>query len=680
MLNKIYSLKISFILVLAALFSLNSYSQEIACPSTLQWHEHKIQNDPEYKNHIEEWQSKVDEVLLQKNPDCANGPIIIPLAIHFNSGENFPTSDSEKECAIDMCLELINQLNLDFAGEDPDAASFNDTFEDCFDSVLGESCLQFCLATQNHPEGFGLQEGDFAVTFGQADFFYETDPFLGLPSGTPVNPEWAGYINIYVNETDDIGLLGISNGIPGQFNGDGVMVNTCQFGPENFTCAGFENSASCGAASGFVQGETLTHELGHFLGLFHIWGDELSCSFLPSDTECSGSDQINDTPNMSCSYTGYNACNINSCDDLPATCGSPDMIMNFMCYADDECQYMFTSDQVDVMYATAIFQGFNEGLPIACGDPTCPAEIISQYQEEDIACASLGFYELPTTYPNLEMDDPFGATYFWSTLNYIESGGFQLPGNTYEIIKPSGCDPEEIEIFLNISCVIDSSLFLEGGSIVLTVYPDPETIDVENLVLFTDNACDGPSWEINDACSEFVTTVTQIDGPEFPTSPGLGQVTYEIALTYPEQCCEGTGECIKQVMVDYLCPLFPGCTNPEACNYDSNATVDNESCLFGDDCLNTGILDINAFEIKAIPNPVEDQMYFKIKSNTNFELLSIKIFDITGKILDEIFINNQSNPDTHIIPYSLKNYPTGLYFYELISDQKTISTNRITKF
>jgi hypothetical protein len=77
-------------------------------------------------------------------------------------------------------------------------------------------------------------------------------------------------------------------------------------------------------------GRTLTHEVGHWLGLRHIWGDG----------DCLVDDFCEDTP--SSDAPNY------SCDEH-LSCGSRDMIENYMDYTHDECMNMFTQDQKERM-------------------------------------------------------------------------------------------------------------------------------------------------------------------------------------------------------------------------------------------------------------------------------------------------------------------------------------------
>ncbi len=95
--------------------------------------------------------------------DCDN-VLMIPVAAHFqNTG--IPLA-----CAIDMALSQVEAMNADFAGTNADIGEWIDQQPGLWPNISnGESCIQFCLATMNHPPGFGLAEGDYAVTLDQTN-------------------------------------------------------------------------------------------------------------------------------------------------------------------------------------------------------------------------------------------------------------------------------------------------------------------------------------------------------------------------------------------------------------------------------------------------------------------------------------------------------------------------------
>jgi hypothetical protein len=86
------------------------------------------------------------------------------------------------------------------------------------------------------------------------------------------------------------------------------------------------------ATAPFNLGRTATHEVGHFLNLRHIWADT---------NDCSGSDQVADTPNSQLPNYGTPTFPTVSCNNGP----NGDMFMNYMDYVDDAAMFMFTMGQ-----------------------------------------------------------------------------------------------------------------------------------------------------------------------------------------------------------------------------------------------------------------------------------------------------------------------------------------------
>lgn len=88
----------------------------------------------------------------------------------------------------------------------------------------------------------------------------------------------------------------------------------------------------------------LTHEVGHYLNLYHIWGGNNVPGFyyLPvaSSGNCAYDDEVSDTPNT----IGWQTCNING-----ASCGDLDNVQNYMDYS--YCSTMFTEGQKQRIHA-----------------------------------------------------------------------------------------------------------------------------------------------------------------------------------------------------------------------------------------------------------------------------------------------------------------------------------------
>lgn len=199
-----------------------------------------------------------------------------------------------------------------------------------------EACVNEALASF----GGGMDEMKFADTGG--------------------SPAWdtKRYCNIWVcdlnGDNPTLGLLlgfayppvGAPNWPAGQ-NGtdetDGLAIHYQAFG------AGSSNTAPLAPFSD--DGRTVVHEMGHYLGLRHIWGDDA----------CGIDDGIADTPDSDAASDATSGCNWtqNNCTG-DGTPDKPDMIENYMDYSSDECQNLFSRGQVDIM--RAMLEGPRGGL------------------------------------------------------------------------------------------------------------------------------------------------------------------------------------------------------------------------------------------------------------------------------------------------------------------------------
>ncbi|MGK0389873.1 MAG: hypothetical protein ACI94Y_002618 [Maribacter sp.] len=166
---------------------------------------------------------------------------------------------------------------------------------------------------------------------------------------TQWNPEL--YLNIWVAPLS-VGLLGFGqfpeasslDGVNsnGTASTDGVVILYKSVGSTDNP-----NALATGGYANYNKGRTLTHELGHWLGLRHTWGDG----------GCSTDDYCSDTP-----PTGYANYNCNSA----SSCGHNDMIENYMDYTYDACMSVFTLDQKTRM--TTVMLNSPRRLPLMTSD------------------------------------------------------------------------------------------------------------------------------------------------------------------------------------------------------------------------------------------------------------------------------------------------------------------------
>ena len=242
----------------------------------------------------------------------------IPIAVHFPSANNL--SESEKQCLRNLAQTQVNILNADFNATNADLATWNNTTSAYFPGVnYGAMDVVFEIAQGNHPASTGLANGQLAVTFGQT--------FGGGPDGD-WDPDWAGYINFVVKNLSG-SLLGYAYLASSPADGAAVFIDREAFG----------SGAGCGAyvpTAPFNLGRTLTHELGHYLNLEHIWGDATCGNDFVADTP------LHNTSNGGCPPITH----LSTCTGTPR-----ELTMNYMDYTYDSCMYMLTQGQANRMQA-----------------------------------------------------------------------------------------------------------------------------------------------------------------------------------------------------------------------------------------------------------------------------------------------------------------------------------------
>jgi Pregnancy-associated plasma protein-A len=209
-------------------------------------------------------------------------------------------------------------LNADFRATNPDTAKVPAPWQ----GLVADTMVEFQLATTD-PQG-AATDGIVRVETDREQFGAGDGVKRAGKGGSAAWPTDA-YLNIWVC-TLGAGLLGYAQFPGGPKATDGVVILNTAFGTEGT------------AAAPFDKGRTLTHEVGHWLNLRHIWGDTL---------DCSGGDRVPDTPNCRGPNFGKPKFPVLSCGNGPYG----GMFMNYMDYVDDAAMFMFTAGQVSRMNA-----------------------------------------------------------------------------------------------------------------------------------------------------------------------------------------------------------------------------------------------------------------------------------------------------------------------------------------
>ncbi len=330
------------LLFLLLIFQL-SFAQQRTCGAEQQME--TIMNNPVQRQAYLEQQNKF-EIELQKLESSStarttNAVIKIPVAVHYPTATT--VTEATKTCLRNLAQKQVNILNADYNGTNTDISNWNSVKDNYPETTTGNLNVLFVIATENHPAGTGLNNGNLAVTF--ATDFLDAGP-IGCSSCNR-DTTWSGYMNLVVTNIGG-GVLGFSP-VGGSPNlGMTVVIDNNAFGASlggsTPNCTGFVPAAP------YNKGRTLTHELGHFFNLNH--------TFAGCDAEnCATSgDRVCDTPT-----TDKARYDCNSADNPPnpntpgnpavTTCGYLQLTMNYMDYVQDSCMYMFTAGQASRMQA-----------------------------------------------------------------------------------------------------------------------------------------------------------------------------------------------------------------------------------------------------------------------------------------------------------------------------------------
>ncbi|HPW97437.1 MAG TPA: M43 family zinc metalloprotease [Flavobacterium sp.] len=278
-----------------------------------------IQNNPEFKIHHEETMDFI------RNPNNTNAALnrstsvvyTIPVVVHVlykNAAQNVSEA---------QILSQIGILNADYRKTNTD---FNSVVPTAFRPLGADFELAFCMATQK-PDGTatnGIERKSVASSFVFENQYYTS---AGLPVWDPTK-----YLNIWVGRFTDNTLLGFAY-LPS-------IVGT-SYANRDGLCIGDKFFGNTGTAQApYNKGRTATHEIGHYFGLDHPWGDG----------NCDADDGVADTP---ATYDAYYDCvsfpnNTYMCS--PSTNGA--MFMNYMDYVPDACMAFFTAGQKAIAQAT----------------------------------------------------------------------------------------------------------------------------------------------------------------------------------------------------------------------------------------------------------------------------------------------------------------------------------------
>lgn len=296
--------------------------------------------------------------MLQKDEQFANGkkatvvyniPVIFHV-LHSGVAVNANSATTGRNLSQAQINSQLAILNADYRKLNTDFSTY--VTQSAFTSVAADVEINFCAAKVS-PTGTVLAEpGIERISVSSKGWTALPYSMSYIESTVKPGSSWdpTKYYNVWILEFGgaDVGTLGYAQfptipsgtspvtdmvGAGGAANTDGVVIDYHYIG----------NTGTALASAPYNKGRTLTHETGHWLGLWHIWGDDGSA--------CTGTDYVTDTPNAGSENYTCPTTNASVKTDACSASSPGVMYQNYMDYSDDKCMVMFTAGQKARMQA-----------------------------------------------------------------------------------------------------------------------------------------------------------------------------------------------------------------------------------------------------------------------------------------------------------------------------------------
>lgn len=597
--------------------SVNSNASGVRNCGTMEYLAKQLEENPALLTQMEENKQRLQSYIAENKEALEQERVIytIPVVVHVvyrNSTEN--VSDAQ-------IISQITALNKDYRKLNTDVS----LVPSAWTSLVADVGIEFCLANRD-PQG-NATNGITRTSSTQSSFDVSNNNMKFTNSGG--HNAWPSdqYLNLWVCNLDGT-LLGYAQFPGGSASTDGVVIDYDDFG-------------TTGTASPpFNLGRTATHEVGHWLGLYHIWGDE---------PQCTQDDGVADTPQQKDKNYGCPSFPQGSSQAGGSCSGSSpgSMFMNYMDYVDDACMYMFTNGQKVNMLAALTQQrapllSSNGCAGVIPNPNTCDSTsnvaasaTLQLYRPSDVSSNGTGWISGTNSFLDKAKADKFTANSnlqikgLWIFFGYLYSPGNGSSTVLYKIWNNNGTGgapstalggqtTTTLNIYNNLiatpaqpTYVQFPSMITHNGTFYAGVEFDPTNGDTIAIVTNTQNLSANTAWEMwsNNTWYEYSNT-----------NSWNTQLSH---LMYPVLCSPSTTS-------DYSYPP-------------------------------------NQFDVELFPNPADDILYIGFGNNDySSQPIELKVLNMLG----DIVYTRKINASSSTMSLELAELSNGLYVLELRQNNK----------
>lgn len=573
------------ILALSCAFvSVFGYSQQVRNCGTMEHLEYQSAKDPSIIERMEAIETFTAQKLLSNRSSKVSGEIItLPVVVHVlynTSAQNISEA---------QILSQIEVLNEDFRRTNSDA---DNTW-----SQAADTQIEFALATID-PNGNATS--GITRTYSNVTAWEANDSMKSSSNGGVDPWNTSQYLNMWICPLES-GLLGYAQFPGGDASTDGVVMAPQYFGSSD-KGNGFYLSAP------FDKGRTTTHEVGHFLNLRHIWGDG----------NCSLDDFVSDTPSSDAANYG--------CTESHTSCGSLDMVQNFMDYSDDSCMNLFTEGQKDRMRTVLEVGGARRSLALSDKfDGATTGDDSTDNDNDNGGGANLSYCSSAGGDSSYEWIDYVAFGGFANSTG--DNGGYADFTNFTASVAPGSTNT------LVISAGFAGTSYTEYWSIWIDYDQDGTFEDSEVIASGSSSSSDNLSVNVT-----------------IPTTASLGTTTMRVSMKYDaaQTACEtfSYGE-----VEDYSVNISNSARTLRTTITDATALSNEES-----------------IQLLAYPNPTTKAFALKM-GDKNATIENYRVINLSGQsVLQGGAINGTVDVST---------LASGLYIVEIYNGQKKLTTNLV---